>query len=238
MSIKQVYRVSPSSSHFGQVLIFGEHKWILPGLSCPRCETWGAAGNEFPCIEPSKEQAKYFKNSPQSLGWHRDILPRARLKLPDGSIPGPTAEFGPFEGKIDSGKSITDFTWPRSWTVLATNKVRKLLSESDLLIDGFAEAQIKGSAKFQETFHELQIRGGLNLDERCMERSGPDCRLCGRSPVKLSSLPLKLRVGNLQHDLFRAANFATLLFATENFVSFCKKQSFSNITFQPVELID
>ncbi len=234
-----IYRVDTASGSPGQVLISGEHKWILPGLICPVCGIWGASGREFPCIEPSREQARYFKEGPQTLGWFKDVLPKSGLRLPDGSVPGPTTEFGPLEGKVESGRIVTDFVWPRSWTILVRQKVKELLAETNLRIGCFAEARIKGSAKLDEKFHELQIESGLLLDESCMERSGPDCKLCGRSPVRLGSRSLKLKKGAspLKADLFRAANFPTLIFATESFVSLAKKHSFSNVVFQPVELV-
>ena len=232
------YQVDAASGSPGQVLISGEHRWILPGLICPTCGTWGATGNEFPCAEPSREQVKYFKDGPQTLDWFKDVLPKSGLKLPDGSPAKPTAEFGQLEGRIESGRTVTDFIWPRSWTILARQNVKELLAGSGCRVSGFAEAQIKGSAKLNEKFHELQIEGGLLLDESCMERSGPDCKLCGRSPVRLGSRSLKLRGSQSppKADLFRAANFPTLIFANEGFVSFAKKQSFSNIIFQPVEV--
>jgi hypothetical protein len=221
-----------------QVLVSGEHKWILPGLICPICGIWGGSGREFPCIEPTQEQRRYFKKGPQPLDWFKEAFPKSGLRQPDGSIPGPTTQFGPLEGRVESGRIVTDFIWPRSWTILVRQLVKDLLATSDLRISCFAQARIKGSAKLNEKFHELQIERGLFLDDSCMQRSGPDCKLCGRSPVRLGSGPLKLRKGapSLHEDLFRAANFPTLIFASEPFVSFANKQSFSNIAFQLVEL--
>jgi len=226
-------------SNKDQLLIEGEHKWIVPGLICPNCGTWGQTGMEFPCIEPSREKRKFFKEAPQSLEWFKEAFPNSGLRLPDGSIPGPTTQFGPFEGRVYSGRIATDFIWPRSWTILVRQKVKDLLVESNLRIGCFAEAQIKRGAKLKEKIYELQIEAGLLLDESCLERSGPDCKLCGRSPLKRGDAPLKLRkeASALQLDLFRAANFATHIFASDAFVSFCKEQSFSNIVFQPVEVV-
>lgn len=230
------YDVNCASSVDDQVVIEGEHKWILPGLICPACGTWGAVGIEFPCIEPSPKQRRYFKKGPQPLDWFKNVLPHSGLPCSGGPFPEPTTEFGAFQGKVEFGKMVTDFIWPRPWTILIRRKVKDLLAESNLRVRCFAETQIQRAGKLNERFYELQIEAGLMLDESCLERSGPDCQICGRSPLKLSSKPLKLRMGTLHDDVFRAANFPTSILATEKFVSLCKEQSFSNITFQAVEM--
>jgi hypothetical protein len=225
-----------------KVYITAGHEWSLPGLICPVCNAWGGSGREFPCIEPSPEQREYLDlGGPQSLEWHREILPKSGLKLPDGSLPGPSAEFGASVGEIEDGHIVTDFVWPMPWTILIREHVKEKLTKSDLRLSGFREARIRGSAKFNEKFQEVQIEGGLPLDESCVERRAPDCELCGRSPLRQidNPPPLKLRKGtsSLEHDLFRVANFMTKLIASEGFVSFCKEHSFSNIEFEPVELV-
>jgi hypothetical protein len=157
-----IYQVDPCAGLSGQVLVSGEHKWILPGLICPTCGIWGATGNEFPCVEPSREQVNYFKSGPQTLDWFTDTLPKSGIKFPDGSPPKPTTEFGPLEGKVESGRTVTDFIWPRSWTILARQHVKDLLAGSDVRVSCFAEARIKGSAKLNEKFYELQLKGAYS----------------------------------------------------------------------------
>jgi hypothetical protein len=227
----------------GNAVIYGRHEWSYSGMRCPVCKLeWIDPGWEFPCIEPTREQRKYLNMfGPQPLEWHKEILPKSGLKLPDGSFPWPSTKFGIFDGRIARGHILTDFVWPKPWTILVRQRVKDLLVESGLRFSGFREANIKGSRKVKEKFHEIQIEPGLRLDESFIERSVPDCEACGKSLFQLVSqtAPLKLKQGTspMKHDLFRIGNSMTKIIASEAFVSFCKEHSLSNVKFEPVEIV-
>jgi Protein of unknown function (Gmx_para_CXXCG) len=233
------YSIESRSVCEGQLMISGEHKWILPGLNCPSCGAWGWSGKEFPSVQPSGEAAKHFRGGPKPLGWFRDVLPRLGLRLSDGSDPGPTFEFGPLVGKVESGRILTDFIWPRSWTILVRERTKGILSDCGIHIPSYVKALIKRNAKLEEEIYELQLEAGLMVHESCLERSEPKCELCGRDPVSLRATPLNLKRsdGPVRSDLFRAANFPTLIFATERFASVCEEYLLSNVVFKLVQLV-
>jgi hypothetical protein len=237
------YRIVAPEYVEGHLYIIGDHEWSVTGVKCPVCNReWFDPGWEFPCIEPTREQRQYLNLfGPQPLEWHKEILPNSGLTLPDGSLPWPGTDFGVLNGKIKEGHIVTDFIWLKSWTILVRQRAKDLLVESGLRVSGFREASIKGSKKLKEKFHEIQIEPGLRLDESFIERTVPDCEACGKSQFKLVSrtAPLKLKQGtsSSEHDLFRVGNWMVRIIASEAFVSFCKEHSFSNVKFEPVEIV-
>src|SRR3954447_22662781 len=95
----KLYSVDSPASSFDSILIDGEHKWMLPGMDCPKCGVWISTGHEFPCIEPRREQQRFFIDGPMPLGWFKEVLPPSGIRRPDGSMPGPAEAFGRFTGR-------------------------------------------------------------------------------------------------------------------------------------------
>lgn len=231
------YSVDPPPFLPKSIVFDGSRKWMLPGLDCPKCGIWISVGRQFPCIVPRADQKRYFIDGPMPLEWFKKVLPASGIRRPDGALPGPAEEFGPFSGKARSGSVMTDFVRPVPWMIFVRETVMNAFLASGLQFGGFAKVEIKGSKKLREPLFEIQITDGLLLDESCVKRSGRDCELCGRNPVSLKEGPLKLRgkTSRVQHDIFRAANFATKIFATEKFKSVCEANQFTNIRFTEVK---
>ncbi len=222
----------------GQIYIEGEHRWMLPGVICPICVPWAEVGQEYPCIHPSKFQQKAFKRGPQPLEWYRDEFPKYEICAANGSLAKPGTTFGPMHGRVEHGRIETDFVWSGGdRTILVRHSLIQELLRSSLKLGGIEVASLKGRGKSDHHFGEIQVEPGLPLSPASFLRRAPDCHVCGRSPINLKDGMVKL-VGatKLVPDLFRATNYATLIFATEKFRRFCVERKLSNIKFVPAGL--
>lgn len=230
------FRVRPdeASSHLGEV--DGQTRWGLPGIECPACGSdWSNIGEVYPTVDLSDlAEWEAFEGarsaSPEEYARLRE---RVRPLAPPGAPLLPGAEFGPFIASTVSGR-FGDFYFLQPWWLMVKPEaLEKLQAEGIRGLSGVRVEMRTGSKQAApELLHlEISARGRLHPPE---ERK-PPCRRCGRDAFTLPKAPV-LEGASLPEDvdLFRLANFTTVIVASERFVQAVEHLGLKEIVFKPL----
>lgn len=213
-----------------------EHKWGLPGVCCPTCgHVGGTAGLAYPCVDlsglpeaPVLEEAWLEKNFERYVHLRELVRPF----VPAGALLKPGATFGPLVGPASGTFSpITVcfdwmmLVWPEALAALQAEGVRGL--------KGCLTA-MRFRQKSRPELLELQIESSGVLHEDCIPPGKAEpCPACYESSfrrpehsfLKLDSLPS-------DRDIFRLANFSTMVVVTERFVTAVQRLGIEEVNFR------
>lgn len=227
-----------ASRHTGYVN--ATHKWALPGLrDCPGCGvTWSGTGDEYPAVELSSlpEQEEFTKARPEPFNEFSRLRELVRPLAPAGSELAPGTEFGPLVGTALG--SFGSFHFQTPWTLLVQrDALERLLAEGVRGLKG-CRTELRFRQKKAPELLELQIEPHGLLHPDCIppEERVP-CARCGRQGFSLpdepildaASLPMEL-------DLFRLANFSTVIVATERFKDAVQRLELGEMVFRELPL--
>jgi uncharacterized double-CXXCG motif protein len=198
------------------------HKWGLPGVHCPQCDaTWAGSGFAYPAVDLTEhpERQKF-----ETARLEEDFAEFERLRsllrswVPSGALLEPGTTFGPLVGKV-SGQLAPLVLQKSGFDMLARRDVLEALQGEGLGGLQGCPTELRFRQKSPPELLELQIapRGLLHPD--CLPPGRPpSCKKCGRDGFSLPSEPI-LDAASLPKrlDLFRLANFPTVLIGTERF---------------------
>lgn len=208
------------------------HKWSLPGVKCPACgATWSSWGNHYPLVDLSHlpEHAEFEKARPESLAEFSRLRELVRPFAPrDAELP-PGAAFGPLVGTA-SGE-FGPFTWQGTSLLLVRRDALDRLQAEGVrgLLGGRPELRFR--KKEPPELLDLQIAPSGLLHPECIPSGAPPpCPTCGRHAFARPDEPILVAASlPTDVDVFRLANFATMIIGTERFVDAVKRLGLAGI---------
>lgn len=212
-----------------------EHKWGLPGIHCPLCHaTWSAASEAYPCTDLSGlDERKEYEEArlEEDYTEFERLRERVRPLVPAGAPLRPGASFGPLVGSARGrfGQLVMQY----EWTLLVEREALAQLHAAGVRGLKGCPTQLRFRQKSAPELLELQLepRGRLHPDCLPPDRK-PPCEKCGRVGLSLPKQRV-LDAASLpdDRDLFRLADFGTVLIATERFVDTVRRLGFEEVGF-------
>ncbi|NTX09701.1 hypothetical protein HUA76_02790 [Myxococcus sp. CA056] len=211
------------------------HRWHLPGLlKCPMCgATWGGLGHHFPGVDLTQlpEHREFEKARPEPLPEFTRLRERVRPLVPPHAALPPGTSFGPLVG-TSSGK-LPDFVWLLDVLLLDQEMVEQLQVGGLQGLQAFPTA-LRFKQKNPPDLLELQVDPHGILHADCIPpEEPPPCATCGRVGFSRPDEPI-LDAASLppELDLFRLANFATMVIGTERFRAAVVRLGLDGLTFR------
>ena len=213
-----------------------EHKWGLPGIHCPACDaTWSNTGIAFPCVDLSalpdatKLEKAWVENDFDEFVRLREMV---RPLLPPGAVIGTGTEFGPLVGAARGTFGSLNVIYP--WIMLVRPEALAALTAEGLKGLKGCPTALRFCGKERPELLELQIEPHGRLHRDCIPPETPEpCPKCGRQGFKLPDEPI-LNLASLptDRDLFRLANFTTVIVVTERFVDAVQRLGLEDVAFR------
>jgi uncharacterized double-CXXCG motif protein len=211
------------------------HTWYLPGTTCPTCgATWGGIAEAWPCVDLSDldEQEKF---SEARLEEDRTEFERLREKVrplvPTGAPLRPGTAFGPLTGKARG--RFAELVFQDPWLLLLRQEaMEKLHAEGLRGLEGRL-ADLHFKQKEPPRLVELQLPPKGRMHRDCLLAEFPEpCARCGRWGVKVPEEPI-LDAATLPEamDVFRLADFPTVIIGSERFVETVRRLGYQEVDF-------
>jgi uncharacterized double-CXXCG motif protein len=213
----------------------------MPGVHCPLCGAiWNTPALAYPCVDLSGHPERHRFEKPRledDFSEFERLCALVRPLMPPRALLQPGTSFGSLVGTATGrlGPLVllpSDFhllTSPNTLAALQSEGVRGLLA---------CPAELRSRRKEQPELLELQIESHGLLHPDCLPpgKAAP-CAKCGRYDFSLprepildaASLPLHL-------DVFRLANFGTVLVATERFKEAVERHAPHCLSFRELPL--
>ncbi|XXF78072.1 double-CXXCG motif protein [Myxococcaceae bacterium GXIMD 01537] len=210
------------------------HKWKLPGLHCPVCDaSWSDGSDAYPCVDLSglAEHSKFEKaRLEEDPAEFERLCALVRPLLPEGVPLWPGTAFGPLVGTArgDFGQLFMRYEWI---PLIRSESLQQLQAEGVRGLVG-CRTELRFRQKSAPALLELQVepRGLLHRD--CLPERPPPCSKCGRDSFTRPDHPILDGASlPLDRDLFRLANFMTMLVAAERFVDTVRRLGFEEVSF-------
>lgn len=214
-------------------------RWGLPGVMCPACgKTWADGGTAYPCVDLSQHphQAEFEVPRPEPIEEFERLRELVRPLVPAGApIPAGT-ELGPLVGS--AWGTFGAFFFQNPWTLLARREVMEALQQAG--VQGLKGC--KPELRFRQKKNppelvvlQLEPHGLLHPD--CLPPRPPPCSRCGRDGFQLPENLLLDQASLPTHtDVFRLANFSTVLVGSERFKETVQRLSLDGILFLELPL--
>jgi uncharacterized double-CXXCG motif protein len=212
------------------------NKWGLPGMQCPSCgATWSNAGLAYPCVDLSSlEDAQkltkgYLERNFEAFERLRE---RVRPLLPPGVPLLPGTRFGPLVGSA-RGRFGQICLLYADTVVIRREALEQLQAEGLQGLVG-CRTELRYRQKQAPDLWELQLEPHGLLHPDCIPPAEREpCAKCGRLSFSLPQEPILDAATLPNHlDVFRLANFTTLIVASERFVDTVRRLQFEEISFR------
>lgn len=202
--------------------IEGDHRWGLPGVRCPLCKAaWGTGGLAYPSVDLSSHPERKNLEEPRLEEDFREFerLRESIRPLVPGRLLLPGTELGPIVGTAHG--TFGPLISPEPWLLMMRMEALERLQEEGLQgLKGCPMELRFRQKKAPPELVELELLPLGLLHEDCIppEHREP-CPRCGRRGFSLPKQPI-LKGSSLPEDvdLFRLANYTTVIVATERFV--------------------
>jgi uncharacterized double-CXXCG motif protein len=198
------------------------HKWGLPGTRCPECGASGAGtGDAYPSVDlshlPVQEQKKYLPRFEDDYAEFERLREQVHPLVPSGVPLRPGTEFGPMNGPAQG--EFGPLVLVNPWELLMRREpLERLQAEGLQGLKGW-RTELRFRKKNPPELLEMELlpRGAFHPD--CLPERPPPCPKCGGSAFKRPDEPI-LDAATLPEelDLFRLADFMTMIIGTERFV--------------------
>ncbi|GHG79286.1 double-CXXCG motif protein [Comamonas sp. JC664] len=233
-----VYKLEPDVAAGFTGHLRATHPWFLPGLeNCSGCgQTWSTTGLEYPCVDltefPHQAQYRQPRAEPQ------DVLTRLteqlRSWLPAGLLLEPGASFGPMTGTARG--LFGEIHLPVPWTLCMYREALERLQASG--IHGLQGCRLNVRHRDEQApeLWELQLEHHGHFHPDCLPADRkPPCPRCGVESYDLPD-PYLLDAQSLPTpvDLFRLADWPTLILATQRFVDTVQQLELDGVVFREV----
>jgi uncharacterized double-CXXCG motif protein len=214
-------------------------KWGLPGVRCPKCgNTWSSSGTAYPCVDLSQHphRAEFEVPRPEPIEEFERLREMVRPLVPTGApIPAGT-ELGPLVGS--AWGTFGAFFFQNPWTLLARREAIEALQQAGVhgLTGRKPELRFRQKKNPPElVVLQLEPHGLLHPD--CLPPRPPPCPRCGRDGFQLPKHPIldKASLPTLT-DVFRLANFSTVLVGSERFKEAVQRLNLDGILFHELPL--
>ncbi len=213
------------------------HPWGLPGLAnCPGCgATWSEAGLHYPGVDLASMPNRHEYETPRPEPYAELVRLREQIRprVPPGFALSPGTKFGPLTGRASGtfGQLHLQF-----WALCIRREALEQLQQAGIEgLEGY-RVQVQGRGKSLPELLELQLapRGRFHPDCLPTDRK-PPCPRCGveshdlPDPYLLDAQSLPTSV-----DLFRLADWPTLILATQRFVDTVQQLELDGVVFREV----
>lgn len=211
------------------------HKWSLPGIHCPTCDaTWSDGSDAYPGADLSMlvEQAKFSARLEQDYTEYERLRALVRPLVPAGVPLWPGSAFGPLVGSARGafGQLVMQY----GWILLIRREALEQLQTQGVRGLRGCRTELRFRQKRAPELLELQIEPSGLLHPECLPPDrAPPCAKCGRDGFRRPE-HLVLDAASLpeDRDLFRLANFSTMLVGTERFVDTVQRLGFEEVAFR------
>jgi len=206
------------------------HKWGLPGTRCPVCGISGAiTGDAYPSVDlsclPAEEQKKYLPRFERDYVEFERLREQVRPLVPPGVHLWPGTRFGPMNGAARG--EFGPLVLHHPWTLLMRRESLERLQDEGLRGLKGCRTELRFRQKNPPELLELELlpRGELHPD--CLLERPPSCSRCDDARIKRSEEPiLDAATPPEELDLFRMADFMTMIIATERFVEAVRRMGY------------
>ncbi|QRN97796.1 double-CXXCG motif protein [Archangium violaceum] len=219
------------------------HKWGLPGIEfiCPVCNLGGKmTAAQYPCVDlshlPEEEQKKLSDPQPVPYEEFSRLRELVRPLAPPGAALESGAEFGPLTGTASG--YFGQLFMQNPWSLYVRREALEKLRAAG--VRGLHGCPL--NVRFRQKNHpelmdlQLELRGQFHPD--CLPRNRePPCPSCGLDKgYKLPQPPI-LAASSLPEDLdvFRLADWSTLIIASEHLVETVTRLELDGVVFQELE---
>ncbi|MCP3135816.1 SitI6 family double-CXXCG motif immunity protein [Pyxidicoccus xibeiensis] len=209
-----------------------EHQWLLPGVRCPTChDTWASIGEAYPSVDLSElpERKKLKAKLEEDFAEFSRLRERVRRFAPSGAPLTPGTSFGALLGRARG--PFPQLVLQNPWTVLMHREALEQLQAEGVRGLKGCRTELRFRDKHPPELLELQVEPGGLFHRDCLPPHVP-CPTCGprfsmpREPLlDAASLPT-------DRDLFRLANFSTVIVGSERFVDTVRRLCFEEVDFR------
>ena len=216
------------------------NKWGLPGVQCPSCgSTWSNVGDAYPCVDLSglEEAEKLTKGYlERNFEAFESLRERVRPRVPPGVPLWPGTRFGPLVGSARGRFAQICMLYADSF-IIRREALEQLQAEGLQGLVGCRTA-LRYRQKEAPDLWELQLEPHGLLHPDCIPPDEREpCAKCGHLGFSLPKEPLLDAASLPKHlDIFRLANFTTVIVATERFVDTVRRLGFEEISFRELPL--
>jgi uncharacterized double-CXXCG motif protein len=213
-------------------------KWGLPGVKCPGCgNTWASAATAYPCVDLSQHphRAEFVVPRPEPIEEFERLRELVRPLVPSGApIPAGT-RFGPLVGSARG--TFGAFFFQDPWTLIARVEAMESLQQAGVQGLKGCKPELRFRTKNPPELVELQLEPHGLLHADCLPLRPPPCSRCGRDGFQLPEQLLLDKASLPTHtDVFRLANFASVLVGTERFKEAVQRLGLDGILFLELPL--
>jgi uncharacterized double-CXXCG motif protein len=213
------------------------HKWGLPGAHCPVCNISGATtGGSYPSVDlsclPAREQEKYLARVEEDYAEFERLCEQVRPLVPPGVPLLPGTKFGPMNGSAQGefGPLVLVHPWE---LLMQPEPLERLQAEGLRGLKGY-RTEFRFRKKNPPQLLEMELLPRGRFHRECLPERPPPCPKCGSDSFKRPEEPL-LDAATLPPDLdlFRLANFMTMIIGTERFVEAVRRLGYEqDLTFR------
>lgn len=217
------------------------HKWIMPGVHCPQCDaTWGGAGIAYPAVDLSQHPDRQIlakAHLEEDFAEFERLCSLVRPLLPLGAPLAPGTTFGPLVGKV-TGQLAPLVLQKSAFHMLVRQDVLKALQADGISGLIGCPTALRFRQRNSPEMLELQLEPHGLLHPDCIPPGKAiPCSKCGRYDFSLPAEPILDAASLPQHlDVFRLANFATVLVATERFKQAVERHAPHCLSFRELPL--
>jgi uncharacterized double-CXXCG motif protein len=209
-------------------------KWLLPGVTCSQCgATWSEAGVSYPCVDLSNHprQAEFTHPRAEPIDAFEQLRESVRPLLPEGALLPPGTSLGPSVGTAQG--EFGAFFFEQPWVLFVRQEAMSSLVTAGVKgLNGCRPELTFRRKTLLPELVELQLEPLGRLHRECLPARPPPCSRCGRTGHSLPAVPLlDAESLPLQCDLFRLANFSTVLVGTERFKDAVQSLGLEGISF-------
>jgi uncharacterized double-CXXCG motif protein len=198
------------------------HKWSLPGAHCPVCHaSWSVTANDYPSVDlshlPTLEQEKYSARQEKDYAEFERLREQVRPLVPSGVPLWPGTSFGPMDGTArgEFGPLVLHHPWT---LLMRPEPLQRLQAEGLRGLKG-CRTGLRFRKKNPPELLELELMPRGQFHSACLPERPPACAKCGLESFARPEEPI-LEGSTLPRDLdlFRLADFETMIIGTERFV--------------------
>ncbi|MFP2958191.1 double-CXXCG motif protein [Myxococcus sp. 1LA] len=216
------------------------HPWWIPGLKdCADCgATWATTGLDYPCIDLSAfpEHASYREPRAEPQEELNRLIEQLRSWLPPGVHLMPGGTFGPLTGTARG--TFGQLHLQNPWTFCLRREALEQLQSAGVRGLQGCRMNLSSRGTPPPELFELQLEQHGRFHRDCLPTPPPPvCTQCGRDDMDLPA-PYILDAASLPTnvDIFRLADWPTIILATQRFVDTARRLELDGVTFRPVEV--
>jgi len=218
-----------------------KHLWKMPGIHCPLCDAiWNTPAIAYPCVDlsdhperPKLEKARLEKDFTEFERLRSTLRPL----VPQGMPLDPGTTFGPVIGTL-KGELGPIVLLQSDFHMLVRRETLELLQSSQVRGLRGCPTRLRSRRRREHELLEFQIEPHGLLHPDCIPPGhATPCPKCRRYGFSRPENPILDAASLPQHlDLFRLANFATILVATERFKEAVERQAPHCLSFRELPL--